>query len=173
MYCLLRIYLSIYSYTYHPFSISDLITYVHFLKIWNYYRDLILRLDSPKHSLKFPLRDFVLHKRFLKEGKGTICLKDANVNLMIANAPPNQLLVFMKTLAGKHAVSGVNGGVVNARKRLLSTVPKSFEEISPLTFNVSTHLFSHKTLSYRWCFLSILFTTSEGKWDVKLLIFLF
>ncbi|XP_042860576.1 ATP-dependent DNA helicase PIF1-like isoform X2 [Penaeus japonicus] len=101
----------------------------------NEFRDLILRLDSPKHSLKFPLRDFVLHKRFLKEGKGTICLKDANVNLMIANAPPNQLLVFMKTLAGKHAVSGVNGGVVNARKRLLSTVPKSFEEISPLTFN--------------------------------------
>lgn len=62
---------------------------------------------------------------------------------MIANAPPNQLLVFMKTLAGKHAVTGVNGGVINARKRLLSTVPKSFEEISPLTFNVSKCLFNY------------------------------
>ncbi|XP_069169756.1 ATP-dependent DNA helicase PIF1 isoform X3 [Procambarus clarkii] len=100
----------------------------------NEFRDMIIRIDGPKISLKFPLRNFQLHKRFMKEGKATISLKDLNLNLLIANAPPNQLLVFMKTLAGKHAVLDTKTSVVNARQRLLSTLPKTFEEISPLTF---------------------------------------
>lgn len=97
---------------------------------------MIIRMDGPKHSLTYPLRDFHLHKRFMKEGKATITLKDLNLNLMIANAPPNQLLILMKTLAGKQAVSNPKAGTVSVRQRLLSTLPKSFEEISPLTFKV-------------------------------------
>ncbi|XP_069948280.1 ATP-dependent DNA helicase PIF1 isoform X2 [Cherax quadricarinatus] len=98
----------------------------------NEFRDIILRMDGPKHSLKFPLRDFQVHKRFMKEGKATISLKDLNSNLLIANAPPNQLLVFMKMLSSKHTMLD-KSGIVNARQRLLSTLPKTFEEISPLT----------------------------------------
>ncbi|XP_042234134.1 ATP-dependent DNA helicase PIF1-like isoform X3 [Homarus americanus] len=99
----------------------------------NEFRDIIVRMDGAKHSLQFPVRDFQLHKRFMKEGKATISQKNVNLNLMIANAPPNQLAIFMKTLASKHTLLGPKQGVINARQRLLSTVPKSFEEISPLT----------------------------------------
>lgn len=105
-------------------------------------RDMILRMDGPKHSLRFPLRNFQVHKRFMKEGKATICLKDQNVNLMLANAPPNQLLIFMKTLVTKQVDGSKNSTVISARQRLLSTAPKCFEEISPLTFKVQYWLWS-------------------------------
>ncbi|XP_064105894.1 ATP-dependent DNA helicase PIF1-like [Macrobrachium nipponense] len=97
----------------------------------NEFRDIILRVDSPKQSHKFPIRDIQLHKRFIKEGKATIFLKDLKINLMISNAPPNQLLIFMKTLASKQAIP--DGKVISARQRLLSCAPSSFDEISPLT----------------------------------------
>lgn len=102
----------------------------------NEFRDMILRLDTPKLSLKFSLRDFQMHKRFLKEGKSTIHLKDSKQNLMISNAPPNLLLIFLKTMAGKNAVeaSKVGKGGLTARNKLLSDVPRAFDEISPLTF---------------------------------------
>ena len=95
-------------------------------------------MDGPKQSLKFPARDIQLHKRFMKEGKATIFLKEQKINLMISNAPPNQLLIFMRTLASKQAISA-GEPVINARKRLLSTAPNTFEEISPLTFKVTCY----------------------------------
>ncbi|KAK8384958.1 hypothetical protein O3P69_014492 [Scylla paramamosain] len=103
----------------------------------NRFRDMILRMEGPKHSLQWPLDRFRLHTRFLKEGKATISLQDAHTNLMMSNAPPHQLLVFLKVLAGKKAVAaeGSEGGgkALTARQRLLSNRPAAFEEISPLT----------------------------------------
>lgn len=104
------------------------------------YRDMIIRVEGAKHSFQYPVKgDFQLHKRFMKEGKATVSLCEARMNLMISNAPPNQLLVFLRMLASKKAVMGIENGKeeVSARKRLLSMLPKSFEEISPLTFKVS------------------------------------
>ncbi|KAK3859893.1 hypothetical protein Pcinc_034023 [Petrolisthes cinctipes] len=103
----------------------------------NKFRDMIILVESPKHSFQYQVKgELQLHKRFMKEGKATVCLREANMNLMISNAPPNQLLVFLRMLASKKAVMGTENGTegVSARTRLLSTLPKSFEEISPLTF---------------------------------------
>ncbi|CAL4087415.1 unnamed protein product, partial [Meganyctiphanes norvegica] len=104
--------------------------------VFGFARDMILRMDTLKLSLKFSLKDIQMFKRFLKEGKSTIHLKNSNQNLMISNAPPNLLLIFLKTMAGKNAVEASQGGKggINARQRLLSNVPRSFDEISPLTF---------------------------------------
>ncbi|XP_068217056.1 ATP-dependent DNA helicase PIF1 [Palaemon carinicauda] len=98
----------------------------------NEFRDIILRLEGPKETLKFAIKEVQLHKRFMKEGKATIFLKDVKINLMLSNAPPNQLLVFMRTLASKQAIP--EGKAITARQRLLSTAPNTFDEISPLTF---------------------------------------
>ncbi|MPC39219.1 ATP-dependent DNA helicase PIF1 [Portunus trituberculatus] len=103
----------------------------------NAFRDMILRMEGPRHSLQWSLDKFRLHTRFLKEGKATISLQDTNTNLMMSNAPPHQLLVFLKVLAGKKAVAaeGTAGTAkaLTARQRLLSDRPVAFEEISPLT----------------------------------------
>ncbi|XP_050713556.1 ATP-dependent DNA helicase PIF1-like [Eriocheir sinensis] len=104
----------------------------------NEFRDLILRMQGAKSSLQWPLsQSFQLHTRFMKEGKATISLGMGTTKLMVSNAPPNALLVFLKVLASKKAV-GVEGQAgpakgVTARQRLLSTRPSAFEEISPLT----------------------------------------
>lgn len=88
---------------------------------------------TPKANLKFPLRDFTLHKRFLKEGKATLHLKDLLTKLMISNAPPNSLLSLLKILSSK--TENVHK-TVPARERMLSLLPQTFDEISPLTVKV-------------------------------------
>jgi len=102
----------------------------------NQFRDMILHLESGSTLLKFPLRDHVLHKRFMKEGKATIKLADKVI--MISNAPPNMLLVLLKTLACKQAYATESKenkplGPSAIRARLLSEAPNKFDEISPLT----------------------------------------
>ena len=105
-----------------------------------YFRDMILHCESGSNAHKFPLRDFTLHKRFIKEGKATIELKDQKIRLMISNAPPNVLLVLLKTLVCKKASCEEKEnkplGISAIRERLLSTVPNTFDEISPLTTKV-------------------------------------
>ena len=100
----------------------------------------MLHCESGSSAHKFSLRDFQLHKRFMKEGKATIELKDQNVRLMMSNAPPNILLVLLKTLVCKQAAKGEKEikplGPSAIRDRLLSTAPSTFDEISPLTVKV-------------------------------------
>lgn len=108
------------------------------------YRDMIIRVETPKQSFQYQVKgELQLHKRFMKEGKATVSLRQARTNLMISNAPPNQLLVFLRMLASKKAVMGLENGKeeVSVRQRLLSTLPKSFDEISPLTFKVCIYIY--------------------------------
>lgn len=102
---------------------------------------MVVRMEGLKQSLQWPLHNFHLHTRFYKEGKATISLQGAHTNLMMSNAPPNQLLVFLKVLASKKAAAAAEdteGGskALSARQRLLSSRPATFEEISPLTLKV-------------------------------------
>ncbi|MCL4130977.1 UNVERIFIED_CONTAM: hypothetical protein GTU68_006907 [Idotea baltica] len=95
--------------------------------------DILLHLDTSKSSLKYSIKDFTLHKRFLREGKATLHLKNQLINIMIANAPPNLLINFVKILSGKVESKVLNKEIVPLRQRMLSNLPKSFEEISPMT----------------------------------------
>ena len=76
----------------------------------------------------------------MKEGKATIDFKDENKRMMISNAPPNILLVLLKTLVTKKAVADdkENKPLCPSaiRARLLSTASNVFDEISPLTVKV-------------------------------------
>ena len=98
----------------------------------NEFRDIMLHVHgSGKHVFKFDMRDFVLHKKFAKDGKATIKLPKQNLNLMLSNCPPDQLIVFLKTLSTKMACQEIKG-FVPGRQRLLSDKPKTITEISPL-----------------------------------------
>ncbi|XP_076042584.1 ATP-dependent DNA helicase PIF1-like isoform X2 [Oratosquilla oratoria] len=99
----------------------------------NEFRDMLLRVQTEKFARQYTLQNVQTFKRFMKEGKATLQLKDYSVRLMISNAPPNLLLIFLKTLLGKAEVDSVKK-VVGVRQRLLSSLPSAFEEISPLTF---------------------------------------
>ena len=101
-----------------------------------------LLMEGAKQSLQWSLDKFQLHTRFIKEGKATISLPNTHTNLMMSNAPPHQLTVFLKVLATKKAVveggEGTKGGckAATARELMLSSRVSAFEEISPLTLKV-------------------------------------
>ncbi|XP_061192610.1 ATP-dependent DNA helicase PIF1-like [Saccostrea echinata] len=98
----------------------------------NEFRDVVLKVELQKKDLKFSLRELRIHKKFAKDGKSTIRIPDKNMNLLISNCPPDKLIYFLKLLSTKFECGRLKG-FISERKKLLSDVPKSFEEISPLT----------------------------------------
>ncbi|XP_037079356.1 ATP-dependent DNA helicase PIF1-like [Pollicipes pollicipes] len=68
-------------------------------------RELALLLDSPaRPQVKVLLRDVSLHRRFLREGKATVVVRGQHVRLLVSNAPPAQLLAFLRVLSAKLAL---------------------------------------------------------------------
>lgn len=98
----------------------------------NEFRDVVLKVELQKKAMNFALRDLTIHKKFAKDGKSTIKIPDRNMNLLISNSPPDKLIYFLKLLSTKFECGRLKG-FISERKKLLSDVPKSFEEISPLT----------------------------------------
>ena len=106
--------------------------------IRNEFRDMLLRVSFEQKIKKYQIDNFDLHKRFIKEGKATIYLKNDNLCLYISNAPPNQLLIFCKTLRAK-SEKQKDVKLVSGRQRLLSTIEKVTNHISPLELSNSRH----------------------------------
>ena len=101
--------------------------------IRNQFRDILLLVQTPgKPNAKFNLRDFTMHKKFVKDGKATIKIPKQNLNFLLSNCPPDQLIVFLKTLTTKMTCQEVIGGFVPGRQRLLSDKATSVTDISPL-----------------------------------------
>lgn len=98
----------------------------------NEFRDVVVKVELQKKEMKFALRELQIHKKFAKDGKSTIKIPDRNLNLLISNCPPDRLIYFLKLVSTKFEC-GKMKGFISERKKLLSDVPKSFEEISPLT----------------------------------------
>ncbi|XP_062843848.1 ATP-dependent DNA helicase PIF1 [Trichomycterus rosablanca] len=97
------------------------------------FRELQLRVQDvrggPHES--FPLREFRLHTRFIKDGKCTVSLTPVNAQLLISDCPPDRLKTFLKTLSIKHEASkGTN--LMSERARMRVALPRSFETISPV-----------------------------------------
>ncbi|XP_054706635.1 ATP-dependent DNA helicase PIF1-like [Uloborus diversus] len=98
----------------------------------NEFREIILKIECGKITLSFGIKDMILHTRFIKEGKATITLKEPNVHILISNCPTGKLNAFLKTLVAK-VERLKESKPIGVKERLLSTKPRSFEEISPLT----------------------------------------
>ncbi|XP_043942728.1 ATP-dependent DNA helicase PIF1 [Protopterus annectens] len=98
----------------------------------NEFREIVLRVDDFKVPQSFFLREVQLFTRFIRDGKSSIKLIPENVQILISNCPPDKLKIFIKTLLVKYEAEKVTGKPVSDRTRLLSTLPRVFETISPL-----------------------------------------
>lgn len=108
-----------------------------FRLIRNEMRELFIEVTPEKSkSMKFRLKDIMVHKKFMSEGKASINFKSENMCLYFSNAPPSLLMFFLRTIFVK-----LHGGEEmddislqkNLRSHLLSTKPSTFEEVSPVT----------------------------------------
>ncbi|XP_037287780.2 pif1 DNA helicase [Rhipicephalus microplus] len=95
----------------------------------NEFRDILLRVSLGPRSVVYSLQNAVVHKKFVREGKMSVALKDEKVHLYFSNCPPSKLGTFVKFL---HAKKATQEPAVSARERLKSGKPRVIEEISPL-----------------------------------------
>ncbi|XP_034669841.1 ATP-dependent DNA helicase PIF1 [Drosophila subobscura] len=102
-------------------------------------RELFVEVTPEKlKPLKFKLKDLMVHKKFMAEGKATFNFKAENCALYLSNAPPGTLMFFLRTIFIK--MNGDGGGQPDEaamqkklREHLLSGKPSSFEDVSPVT----------------------------------------
>ncbi|SPP79175.1 ATP-dependent DNA helicase PIF1 [Drosophila guanche] len=102
-------------------------------------RELFVEVTPEKlKPLKFKLKDLMVHKKFMAEGKATFNFKAENCALYLSNAPPGTLMFFLRTIFIK--MNGDGGGQPDEasmqkklREHLLSGKPTSFEDVSPVT----------------------------------------
>lgn len=103
--------------------------------IRNDLRDIFIELSSEKAAkVKLQIKNINVHKKFMAEGKASIIFQDVNCTMYISNAPPGNLLAFLKLIfvkmTGDTTKSKLN---TSLRTQLLSHNPSASEEISPAT----------------------------------------
>ncbi|KAK6188337.1 hypothetical protein SNE40_004529 [Patella caerulea] len=96
------------------------------------FREIVLKLQLSKKEIKYSIKEVVIHKKFIKDGKATIKLPETRIQFLISNCPPDKLVMFIKTLQTKLECLKQKG-FISLRKKLLSDERKAFSEISPLT----------------------------------------
>ncbi|XP_072430603.1 ATP-dependent DNA helicase PIF1 [Chiloscyllium punctatum] len=98
----------------------------------NEFRDILLRVHDGKLSQSFVLREIQLFTQFIRDGKSSIKLIPDNIQILVSNCPPDNLKVLFKTLSVKYAADKKASKPVSERTRLLSTLPRTFDTISPV-----------------------------------------
>lgn len=103
----------------------------------NEFRDVLLLVEGKRSSKKFNLKheDLVIHRKFAPQGKCTITIKSSRVQLFVSNAPPHNLVIFLKSLAAKLAGNKL-ATPISARSRLSSLKANTIDGISPVTMKV-------------------------------------
>ncbi|KAH8240826.1 hypothetical protein KR026_005813 [Drosophila bipectinata] len=102
-------------------------------------RELFVEVTPEKlKPLKFKLKDLMVHKKFMSEGKATFNFKAESCTLYLSNAPPGTLMFFLRTIFIK--MNGSEGSQPDdaslqkkLREHLMSGKPSSFEDVSPVT----------------------------------------
>ncbi|XP_067423968.1 ATP-dependent DNA helicase PIF1 isoform X2 [Emydura macquarii macquarii] len=98
----------------------------------NEFRELVLQVSDGKVPQSFLLRGEVrLFTRFVRDGKGALRLGPEHVQVLIANCPPDSLKRFLRLLRIKYDAAGKTKPVTE-RARLLSSLPRTFDTISPV-----------------------------------------
>uniref|UniRef100_A0A8C0HCG6 ATP-dependent DNA helicase PIF1 n=1 Tax=Chelonoidis abingdonii TaxID=106734 RepID=A0A8C0HCG6_CHEAB len=99
----------------------------------NEFRELVLQVSDGSAPQSFALRGEVrLFTRFLRDGKSGLQLGPAQVQLLIANCPPDSLRRFLRLLRIKYETAGKGAKTVTERARLLCSLPRTFDTISPV-----------------------------------------
>lgn len=100
-------------------------------------RELFIEVTGEKvKPIKFKMKDVMVHKKFMSEGKATINFKIEKCAMYLSNAPPGTLMYFLRTIFIK-----LNGGEQKEeattqkqlRTHMLSGRRSNFEEVSPIT----------------------------------------
>ncbi|KAK9404365.1 ATP-dependent DNA helicase PIF1 [Crotalus adamanteus] len=106
----------------------------------NEFRELVLQVTNtlgPGRLQNFPLRqnEMRLFTRFVKDGKSSIRLGPLGSNyvqLLLSNCPPDRLRRFVQTLRIKFEATQHRMRPVAERTRLLSSLPRTFDTVSPV-----------------------------------------
>ena len=99
----------------------------------NELEDVVLKIAHDKGTLgPYTLRTYTIHKKFLRNGKATICLTPQGLQIMLSNCPPQQLALFLRLLSVKVAARGNRQG---AKRRVIGDISLNFDTISPLNEN--------------------------------------
>lgn len=98
-------------------------------------RELFIEVSTEKAptATRLSLRDIVVHKKFMSEGKASIKFNRDKCMLYASNAPPGLLVNFLRTLFIKMTTGQDSGKPQDIRTRMLSDNPSKFEDISPVT----------------------------------------
>lgn len=103
--------------------------------IRNGFREMFIEVSATKAApVKLLMKSINVHKKFMAEGKASIVFQDEKCNLYLSNAPPGNLLAFLRTMFVK--MTGEKNepkADTSLRTQLLSNKPSAFEEISPVT----------------------------------------
>lgn len=101
-------------------------------------REIFIEVSTEKAPTanRFLLRDILVHKKFMNEGKASIKFNREKCMLYASNAPPGLLMNFLRTLFIK--MTSADGQDANQitkdiRTRMMNENPSKFEEISPVT----------------------------------------
>ena len=103
----------------------------------NEFREIMLEVtflgkDTKKKTIPLKYDTINLFRKFVKEGKLTISFTgESPAKLFLSNAPPNELVIFAKTLAAKMAGTK-DKPRVSTRTKLLSDMGNFTEGISPV-----------------------------------------
>ncbi|XP_013401768.1 ATP-dependent DNA helicase PIF1 [Lingula anatina] len=98
----------------------------------NEFQDIVLKVALGKTDNKYIMKQFKVHHKFAKEGKATIMVLDKRIRFLLSNSPPDRLKMFLRCLSTKYECLK-HTGIVGERKRFLSELPRTFQEISPLS----------------------------------------
>lgn len=103
-------------------------------------REMFVEVSTEKipTSVRLALRDIVVHKKFMSEGKASIKFNHDRCVLFLSNAPPGLLMNFLRTLFVKMSADKTdsidpNSMRKNIRAHMLSEQPSKFQDISPIT----------------------------------------
>ena len=111
----------------------------------NEFREIMLEIsflgkETRKKTIPLKYDSLNLFRKFVKDGKLTISFTgESPAKIFLSNAPPNELVIFAKTLAAKMAGTK-DQPRVSTRTKLLSDMGNSTEGISPVTARDITNL---------------------------------
>lgn len=122
-------------------SISRKVTYktASLRLIRNEFREMFMEISSEKHAAtRLALKSINVFKKFMAEGKASVKFQDAGCTLFLSNAPPTNLVSFLRTIFVKMTGDKEQGALKtpsksSMRAKLLSGKAQEFEEISPVT----------------------------------------
>lgn len=102
-------------------------------------REMFLEVSTEKTSVstRLLLKEFVVHKKFMNEGKASFNFNREKCILYASNAPPGILANFLRTLFVKMTTTNGTNSMQQMQKdvraKMLSEMPSKFEDISPVT----------------------------------------